>query len=276
MLSADGLDARKHAEYIATIASRVESVQRMLEQLFEYARIEANELTLASEPVGLNNILRDVVSLFYDDFCAKDEQPDVCIPDEAFVVRGDADALRRVFTNILHNSLLHGDGAFSIHSERRGGACVLCFANRTHSVSAGFIQPILRARKRALDWGSRLPKAWFAGWAAISAPRCRRTSFQCGSSFRCPACRTVQRNSGDIGDVFVHRKRYYRHRRSKDRKHGAAWQPPCFFAYKRPWRRKKKEGCLCLRMGVCLRRRAKSRRRFPAGNPRDESRACSL
>lgn len=140
MLSTDGLDARKRAEYIATIASRVESVQRMLEQLFEYARIEANELTLASEPVGLNNILRDVVSLFYDDFCAKDEQPAVYIPDEAFVVRGDADALRRVFTNILHNSLLHGDGAFSIHSERRGGSCVLCFANRTHSVSAGDIE----------------------------------------------------------------------------------------------------------------------------------------
>lgn len=140
MLSSDGLDADKHAEYIATIASRVEAVQRMLEQLFEYARIEANELTLASEPVHLNNVLRDVVSLFYDDFCAKDEQPSVCIPDEAFVVRGDADALHRVFANILHNSLLHGDGEFSIHSEKRGGRCTLCFSNRTHSVSTGDIE----------------------------------------------------------------------------------------------------------------------------------------
>ncbi|MFQ8601117.1 MAG: sensor histidine kinase [Oscillospiraceae bacterium] len=206
MLSSDGLDADKHAEHIATIASRVEAVQRMLEQLFEYARIEANELTLASEPVHLNNVLRDVVSLFYDDFCAKDEQPSVCIPDEAFVVRGDADALHRVFANILHNSLLHGDGEFSIHSEKRGGRCTLCFSNRTHSVStgdiehcsSGFTQPTSRAPKKSTGLGLQLPEA-SVRWAATSATLSNGV-FSVGEF---PIRRPANSPSiGDIGDVL--------------------------------------------------------------------------
>ena len=51
-------------------------MRKLLDQLFEFARIEADELVLAEEPVNLGNVLRDTLALFYNDFCSQDSEPE--------------------------------------------------------------------------------------------------------------------------------------------------------------------------------------------------------
>jgi signal transduction histidine kinase len=40
----------------------------MLNQLFEYARIEAGELALEPEELNVGNLFAETISLFYNDF----------------------------------------------------------------------------------------------------------------------------------------------------------------------------------------------------------------
>ena len=110
-------------------------VRKLLDQLFEFARIEADELVLAEEAVNLGNVLRDTLALFYNDFCSQDSEPEIQIPDDPFVVTGDTDAFKRIFSNILSNALTHGEGHFSIKAVLTDGAVNITFENRTHSIT---------------------------------------------------------------------------------------------------------------------------------------------
>ena len=134
MLRSPKIPAKKREQYLRVIDRRIGSVQKLLDQLFEFARIEADELVLESKRLPVNNVLRDAVSLFYDDFCQKGAGPSVDIPDGSPVIFADQDALRRVFANILQNALVHGDGEYRICSQQTASGCRIRFENATHTI----------------------------------------------------------------------------------------------------------------------------------------------
>lgn len=137
MLRCANTPSEKREQYLEAIDRRIGAVRRLLDQLFEFARIEADELVLDPRRLLVNNVLRDAVSLFYDDFCQKGANPDVDIPDESAVIFADQDALRRVFENILQNALVHGDGEYCIRSEQTASGCCIRFENATHTIEDG-------------------------------------------------------------------------------------------------------------------------------------------
>ena len=134
MLQDFDLPEETRAEYLEIVQQRIQAVRKLLDQLFEFARIEADELVLAEEPVNLGNVLRDTLALFYNDFCSQDSEPEIQIPDDPFIVTGDADAFKRIFSNILSNALTHGEGHFSIKAVLADCAVNITFENSTHSI----------------------------------------------------------------------------------------------------------------------------------------------
>ncbi len=135
MLQDFDLPEETRAEYLEIVQQRIQAVRKLLDQLFEFARIEAEELVLAEEPVNLGNVLRDTLALFYNDFCSQDSEPEIQIPDDPFIVTGDADAFKRIFSNILSNALTHGEGHFSIKAVLADCAVNITFENSTHSIT---------------------------------------------------------------------------------------------------------------------------------------------
>ena len=101
-------------EYAAIASERINAVKQLLDQLFEFARIEANELHYHHQRVDLNSVLRDALALYYTDFERKNEIPTIEIPNEPIFVWVDREALFRIFSNVLYNALVHGDGAYEI------------------------------------------------------------------------------------------------------------------------------------------------------------------
>lgn len=103
-------------EYVKIANERVSAVKILLDQLFEFARIEANELKLNNQLIDANSILRDALATYYNDFETKDIVPAIDIPDSPTMIWADKDALFRVFSNIIYNALVHGDDVYKIHA----------------------------------------------------------------------------------------------------------------------------------------------------------------
>ena len=55
-------------EYVEIAYERITAVKILLDQLFEFARIEANELKLMQHRIDINSCLRDVLAMYYSDF----------------------------------------------------------------------------------------------------------------------------------------------------------------------------------------------------------------
>lgn len=121
-------------EYVEIAQERISAVKVLLDQLFEFARIEANELKLTQQRTDINSCLRDVLAMYYNDFEQKNSTPDVHIPDTPFIVWADKEAICRVFSNIIYNALIHGDSEYKITSARIEKTYQVIVSNRSETI----------------------------------------------------------------------------------------------------------------------------------------------
>jgi len=126
----------KDIEAVETILERTDTLKRLLNQLFDFARLESNSFEFREERLDLNAILRRTAVSFYSNFEAKGEEPEIRIAEEEFPCVGDPDAVTRVFSNLIFNALVHGKTKYSIASRQEPEAYVFCFQN-----DAGDIAP---------------------------------------------------------------------------------------------------------------------------------------
>ncbi len=98
MLESENTPAEKKAEYYNIIRRRIETLIKMLDELFEFTRIESDEYPLQLENINVSNVLVDVISQFYYDFLSKGEEPSIQIPSTSIYIHADKDALTRIFS----------------------------------------------------------------------------------------------------------------------------------------------------------------------------------
>lgn len=112
--------------YLATIRRDVERLNRMIDDLFELAQMDAGAMRLHRRHVSLHEIVADVV----DAMRARGEQAGVDIElrieDEPPAALLDGDRLERAIANLLRNALEHTS---------RGGSVVVSVTNHDGSAS---------------------------------------------------------------------------------------------------------------------------------------------
>ena len=114
-------------EYLKIVLERQNMVQILLEQLFEYVRIESGETTYKNVPVDAKKVLIDTLTMYYDDFNKKGEEPIVKLLEKPCIVLGDEQGLKRIFSNVLFNSIIHGKGGYSVHITEEHNLFLCCF-----------------------------------------------------------------------------------------------------------------------------------------------------
>lgn len=73
-------------EYVTIAGERISAVKLLLDQLFEFARIEADELKLNCRNTDIHSVLRDVVASYYGDFEQKKCVPYIVIPNQPAII----------------------------------------------------------------------------------------------------------------------------------------------------------------------------------------------
>lgn len=114
MLNQAELPEEKRKEYLKIVQDRINTLQILLEDLFEFARLETQELNLEKEEIEIGSILSDTISKYYYDFKQKGIEPQIILPKDKVWILGDEKALQRVFQNLIQNSKIHGKGDLCI------------------------------------------------------------------------------------------------------------------------------------------------------------------
>lgn len=134
MLSNPKVTGQKREEYLKIIGGRLGDLEGLLDQLFEYTRIEAGEIRLETEKLNLSNLFAESVALFYEDFLEKGCEPKVTIPQEPCYVMADVHAMNRIVENLIKNALVHGVGDYGFSLSGEEGRVAIRIANRTESI----------------------------------------------------------------------------------------------------------------------------------------------
>lgn len=134
MLQGAEPDREKREEYLKIVERRLDDLNGMLNQLFEYARIEAGEMEFLQERINAGNLFAETLSLFYDDFAEKGYEPEVEISRTPCFVLADRQAFKRIVENLIKNSLVHGKGGYKMSLTEEGKQVVIRVSNITDSI----------------------------------------------------------------------------------------------------------------------------------------------
>lgn len=142
MLQREEVSEEKKREYIDVVKWRLDDVSGMLSQLFEYARIEAGELTMEPEVFLAGNVFAETLSMFYEDFVRTEFEPEVEICTNPCYVKADKKAFIRIVENLMKNALVHGKDEYKMSLVIIDKQVVIRISNRTDSIEAGDMEYI--------------------------------------------------------------------------------------------------------------------------------------
>ncbi len=132
----------KKAEYLKVVERRLEELGEILNQLFEYARIEAGEFPLNLERINIGNFFAEMISLFYEEFTRRGWEPQIVISREALFIEADRHALSRILENLIKNALVHGKGGYCFSLVSREDYAVISIANETDEIEKKDLEQI--------------------------------------------------------------------------------------------------------------------------------------
>lgn len=103
-------DSSKRDHYLQAAENRLAELEDMLEEMFLYTKLTGEDFTLSMKKIQVLPILTNSLLSLYTRFEEKGVSPDIRFEDETFSVMADEEALRRIFSNLLQNALIHGVG----------------------------------------------------------------------------------------------------------------------------------------------------------------------
>ncbi len=117
LLKSDDLSNEEKQSYIKIAHENSERLSSLVEELFELAKLDANEVTPHEESFSLAELVFDVSSKFHLRTKEKNIHFDVQIDDNLSYVSADVGMIERVLDNLIDNSLKHTpeNGTVSIH-----------------------------------------------------------------------------------------------------------------------------------------------------------------
>lgn len=109
-------------EIISVIKRRSLGLSDLIEQLYEYTRLENNEYLLKIQKVDLYKILQEHLLGFYMEFQNKDIDLKLIMPKESKPVwiNGDEKCIERILTNLSNNAIKYTNGEVKVNLKVKG------------------------------------------------------------------------------------------------------------------------------------------------------------
>ena len=99
--------------YLCLIENRTEAIKQLTEELFRYCVVLSAQ-ALEMESVCLNGVLEESIAAFYAALTSRGIQPQIHLSGKRIEKQLSREALARVFSNILNNTLKYSDGDLEI------------------------------------------------------------------------------------------------------------------------------------------------------------------
>mgnify|MGYP000865778499 CR=1 FL=1 len=122
-------------EHVHIIKSKSNVLNKLVNDFYEYSRIVSKDYPIKLKQIWVEDMLRETLFEFFDEFAQKDIDLRLNIPTSTTMVLSDADALRRILNNLMTNMLRHGEGDYSIGLVKKASTVCLIFQNKVTGLS---------------------------------------------------------------------------------------------------------------------------------------------
>lgn len=137
-------------EYVYIINKKAKFLHHLIQDFYDFSRIMSTDYPINIDFVSICELLKEVIFEYYEDFTDKDSSIDINIPNEEIKTISDIDALRRIFSNLISNMLMHGIGGYKIKLAKKGKDAYISFENKVIFMDQEKVERIFE-RSYAMD-----------------------------------------------------------------------------------------------------------------------------
>ncbi|GAB2571889.1 sensor histidine kinase [Gracilibacillus alcaliphilus] len=102
------ISEQERNEYIATVSKKANSLKQLLDDLFDMAKLDADEFTLKEERLDFAEVARESVISFLPELKKEGIELKVHIPEDTCYIMADHQSLIRIIGNVIKNALHYG------------------------------------------------------------------------------------------------------------------------------------------------------------------------
>jgi len=106
-LKADAFDAETRSNYLQTALQHSTRLTRLVDELFELAKLDASDMPLHTEPFAVAELAQDIIQKFQLQAEQKSVRLELDSDDNLPFVEGDIALIERVLVNLIANALQH-------------------------------------------------------------------------------------------------------------------------------------------------------------------------
>lgn len=163
------LSEQERDQYLAIAQRQSERLARLVEELFELARLESRDMEPELEPFPLPELVQDVVQGFRLEAERKHIDLTMERPDEVPLVSADIGLIQRALQNLIGNALTHTeeDGRVTVAIEPRGHRVAVRVADTGCGIPDTELEQIFDRFYRARTQGQSQPSAGGLGLAIV-------------------------------------------------------------------------------------------------------------
>ena len=135
LINDETISEKEKKDYISIVQKRSKVLQNLIQDFYDLSRIENNDYNLNMEIVDINRELREQILLFYNDFESKNIDVDIKLNKNPVLVKLDEGAIKRVFNNLIQNSIKYSKSSFCMSLIRNYNEVIIEFRNDVEDIS---------------------------------------------------------------------------------------------------------------------------------------------
>ena len=116
-------------KFLEVAQKKGKSLQGLLNDFFELSIVESVDYELHLQPINVDNLVKELLFSYYDNFIQKQIQPELLFPNKPLWVLGEAEAMTRVVENLVGNVLKHAEGEVRVKLYEKRGHIYLEISN---------------------------------------------------------------------------------------------------------------------------------------------------
>lgn len=152
----DTLTEKEKQEYLQITHNNIDKLSSQINQLFEYSKLEAEQITPVKEPFSITELSHDLIAKFKVIAEKKEIRLELNNPEENCMVYADVSLVERALQNLIENALKYTapKGKVTLSLDRKDKNIEICIADTGTGIPLGE-QPYIFDRYKQVNKNSK-------------------------------------------------------------------------------------------------------------------------
>ena len=135
LINDETITSKEKKDYLCIVEKRAKVLQHLIQDFYDLSRFENNDYNLNMEIIDINKELREHILVFYNDFEKKNIEVDLKLDKNPVLVNLDEGAIKRVFNNLIQNSIKYSKSRFCMSINNKDGEVFIEFKNDVQDIN---------------------------------------------------------------------------------------------------------------------------------------------